>query len=563
MIFRYLWVFVIAFMLSACIPGPTVQSPSGKYIGLDRGVIDTYLGIPYAMPPVNQLRWRAPLTRPSHGKTPYYAIVQQPGCLQGVGFTGVFYTSEDCLYLNIWKPKKAKLAPVMVYIHGGSGDIGAGTEIQYDGRQLASLYNVIVVTINARLGIMGFLSLPDLTDEGFDNDGVFHSGNYNYLDQLKALEWVNKNIASFGGDPNNVTLFGESAGGISTCLHLSSPMSANSGYFHKAIIQSGNCEFKTRTQAQSDAQGQTFAESIIGCPPDDFFNSTLNCMRSKSGAEIYARVEAANPDGNALSFTPILPLTAVDDNYFIDGGASGTTHESMITHSNSAIPIIIGHNRNEGTLLHAFSVPKVQTTADYNKHLVDTYDAPGVSGDSATLKTLYPASAYPIAIDALSDLDGDKIFVCTGRRTADAFQEKGHAVYYYELQQPVDAFLRSFVTTFNKGLGPNLGVFHSSDIPFVFGMNSVLGDAQKADTRPTMSMMMQYWTSFARNGVPTSATAASLGLAAWPSYVSPINGGTRDYVKLKSVAPSVGSQRKQAKCDYWQANIDTNFFDAY
>lgn len=565
--FKTCLLLAVVFFLSGCIENldvPVVQSSSGKYVGFNRGNHETFYGIPYARPPIGQLRWRPPVSAPSHGSASYYAFLQKPGCLQGVGFTGVFYTSEDCLYLNIWRPKGASALPVMVYIHGGSGDIGSGGEVQYEGTNLAVYHNVIVVTINARLGIMGFLSLPDLTDEGFSNEGVAHSGNYNYLDQLKALEWVHDNIADFGGDPNNVTLFGESAGAISTCIHLSSPMSTNSGYFHKAIIQSGNCEFQTRSQAESDLQGQEFAENIIGCPPDTFFGSpTLDCLRSLSGKEIYARVKAANPDGNALSFTPVLPLTAVDDNYFIDGGVTGTTHESMMNHSNPAIPIIMGHNQNEGTLLHAFSVPTVQNASTYHQHLVDTYDAPGVPGDSAGLEALYPVEAYPRAINALSDIDGDKIFACAGRRSADAFQERGHTVYYYELQQPVDAFLASFVSSYNKGLGPWLGVFHSSDIPFVFGTNSVLGDANKGPQIPTRDMMQEYWTNFARNGIPSSSTAVGLGIPAWQPYISPANGGTRQYLRLKSVSPQIDSQFRQAKCDYWQANIDPDFFDVY
>ncbi len=549
----------LLFFLSGCIEKldvPIVQSPSGKYVGFNRGNHETFYGIPYAMPPIGQLRWRPPVTRPSHGTASYHTFFQKPGCLQGVGFTGVFYTSEDCLYLNIWRPKNRTSLPVMVYIHGGSGDIGSGGEVQYEGTNLAVYHDVMVVTINARLGIMGFLSLPDLTDEGFVNEGVAHSGNYNYLDQLKALEWVHNNIASFGGDPNNVTLFGESAGAISTCIHLSSPMSNSSGYFHKAIIQSGNCEFQTRSQGVSDTQGQDFAEDIIGCPPDILFGSpTLDCMRRLTGKELYARVEAANPDGNALSFTPVLPLTAVNDNYFIKGA---TTHASMITYSNPAIPIIMGHNQNEGTLLHAFSVPTVQNPPSYYQYLIDTYDAPGVPGDSAGLSALYPVENYAKPINALADLDGDKIFSCPGRRSADAFQAKGHTVYYYELQQQVDAFLASFVTSYNEGLGPWLGVFHSSDIPFVFGTNSVLGDANKPPQIPTRDMMQQYWTNFARNGVPTSATAESLGIPAWTPY-----GAARNYIRLKSVAPVMDTQFRKAACDYWQANIDPNFFDVY
>ncbi len=533
---------LIALSVTSCINDVHVQAPAGNFMGEGGGSIDKFLGIPYAQAPVGHLRWKPPVTKAHVGN--YDASYKRPNCPQGPGMTGVFITSEDCLFINIYRPKNITTpVPVMVFLHGGAFDIGSGSEIQYDGQRLAER-GVMVITVNYRLGILGHLALPELTAEGLANEGVEHSGNYALLDQVKALEWVQTNISSFGGDKNNVTLFGESAGAMSTCYHLGSLLSKD--LFHKAILQSGNCEFATRSLAVAETNGLDFATDVMGCPEI----GTLNCMRSKSPGQIKAAILAKRPDASALSFDPILPLFAIRDNYFI---TEPTVRENVIAHSNISTPVIIGINKNEGSMFHSFSVPSVQTNDQYYAKLDEYYDEPALTD----AKALYPAENYAKAINALADIDGDKVLTCPARWTADMLADKGHSVYFFELGQATATGMPVVVNLFTGGKGPDLGVFHSHDIAFVFGMPSVIGDAWHASGRHTMYMTQEFWTNFAKNGTPTSDFAGRLGgPTTWPTYDST----TRTYYSLKEGA-ATGTQLKQAKCDFMQANLDPYFHD--
>ncbi len=544
---RFLVLLVPTIVLSAC-TWEELQTPIGNITGETAGSVKKYLGIPYAKPPIGSLRWKAPVAKGNLGN--YDATRKRDGCPQGPGMTGVFFTSEDCLYLDIYTPKNISTpVPVMVFLHGGGYDIGSGGEPQYDGTRLAER-GVIVVTVNYRLGILGHLALADLSAEGFDDDGVAHSGNYAFLDQIMALQWVQDNISAFGGDKDNVTLFGESAGAMSTCAHLASPRSQ--GLFHKAIIQSGSCEFRTRTLAAAETDGQNFAEDVMGCPPQDIWGSTLTCMRSKSAEQIIATIKAYDPNANVLSLKPILPLLAIDDNYFL---TEPTQHANLIANSNTAIPVIIGINRNEGSMFHSFAVPSVQTTNQFHAKLDENYDEPELT----TVKNLYPAANYTKAINAYADYDGDRVMACPARWTADTLADLGHNVYFYELGQETTSWMPGLTYVFSQGKGPDLGVFHSHDIAYVFGIPSVLGDAWHSAGRETMFMIQQFWVSFAKTGTPTSATAGALGGPVnWPLYDST----NRTYYSLKKAA-TASTQLKQAKCDFLEANKDTYFFDTY
>ena len=539
---------LLALSLSAC-NYVYVQAPAGNFLGEGGGAFEKFYGIPYAKPPTGSRRWKPPVTMPFLGE--YDARVKKPNCPQGPGMTGVFITSENCLYLNVFRPDyRPTPRPVMVFFHGGGYDIGSGNEMQYEGRRLAER-GVILVTINYRLGVLGHLALSELTDEGLANEGVPHSGNYAFLDQVKALEWVQTNIEAFGGDKNNVTIFGESAGGMSVCFHLGSPLSQ--GLFHKAIIQSGNCEFVTPSLAESENNGQTFAENILGCPPINIFNpfnSTLHCMRSKSVEQIYGTIKAVAPNANVLNMNPIIPFTAISDGYFHD---QPTAIDNLITNGDPNVPVIIGVNRDEGTMFHSFSVPEVQTWSQYSAKLDEFYDEPELS----QVQALYPASNYSRPINAYADYDGDKVLGCSARWTADTLADQGHKVYFYELGQITNHSMGHIVKLFSGDAGPDLGVFHSHDIAYVFGMPSVVGDAWHAPGRNTMYMIQEFWVNFAKNGVPTSSYATRIGGPSnWPEYDST----NRAYYLLKEPART-DNQLKQAKCDFFEANKDLALFN--
>jgi para-nitrobenzyl esterase len=231
----------LAVALSAATPvsaqssGPVVQTSVGAVQGAALGDLNVYKGLPYAAPPTGWRRWRPP-AEASAWKGVRDATKFGPACYQPKGPAGVYTSdvgpmSEDCLTLNVWAPAQVDKAPVLVWIHGGALTTGAGSEPIYDGARLAER-GVVVVSINYRLGVLGYLAHPELSKES--REGV--SGNYGLLDQIAALRWVRANIAAFGGDPSNVTIAGESAGGLSVMYLMAAPQAR--GLFHKAITQS-------------------------------------------------------------------------------------------------------------------------------------------------------------------------------------------------------------------------------------------------------------------------------------------------------------------------------------
>jgi len=220
-----------------------VETESGRVSGFDDDDTDTcvWLGVPYAAPPVGDLRWRAP-RQASAGEEVLEATAYGDKCMQKAEINEMINPSpeeiysEDCLYLNIWRPTKSGIFPVMVWIHGGGYQSGTGTSRLIQGDRLAEAGEVVVVTINYRVNVFGFFTHPALREEDPD-DSV---GNYGSLDQVAAIRWVSDNVEGFGGDPGNVTIFGQSAGGRSICSLIATPLTQ--GLFHKAILESGGCQ---------------------------------------------------------------------------------------------------------------------------------------------------------------------------------------------------------------------------------------------------------------------------------------------------------------------------------
>src|SRR6516165_7539522 len=248
---------------SIAVADPVVVTQQGRVGGVEKSDVREFLGIPYAAPPIGDLRWKPPQI---HAPWPDVldATMFRGHCAQRSSATGTPSTSEDCLFLNVYVPNGADdgahqnrtphLRAVMVWIHGGNLTIGESDD--FDGRTLATIGDVIVVTINYRLGALGFLAHPALTAESPDHA----SGNYGIMDQQFALQWVQRNIIAFGGDPNKVTIFGQSAGGLSVLSHLASPRAA--GLFHRAIVQSGAYELAPPTLAVGETQGVLFANAV-------------------------------------------------------------------------------------------------------------------------------------------------------------------------------------------------------------------------------------------------------------------------------------------------------------
>jgi para-nitrobenzyl esterase len=464
-----------------------VATEKGCVRGESLGAVKIFRGIPYAAPPVGNLRWKAPQEHPSwDGVRDATQFGKSCPQLPGTIFRYQLETDEDCLSLNIWTPKidpNAKL-PVMVWIHGGGLVQGSSSQkvndrVTYDGRVFAERFGVVVVTINYRLAQLGFLAHPALSAEDIEHNV---SGNYGLLDQIFALRWVQKNIQNFGGDPQNVTIFGESGGGKSVCALLASTLAA--GLFQRAIIQSGGCPSNLRKlrgssgRESAEAQGERFARAI-GCAdaPD-----VLACLRSKSVQEI---LQTLPGEASILS-------TAEKWDFTVDGYALLQSPGRALEAGNfNVVPVIAGTTGNEASI---FTVSLgIQTVEQYEAYVRSIF-----RGLADQVLALYPASAYPSPKAALDALISDVSFVCPTRRFVRDISKSQQKTFLYHF---------TYVTRAGAQLG--LGAFHGSEIPFVFGnlTNPTLQERALSDA------MMRYWVNFAKTGDPND-----WALPAWPAY---------------------------------------------
>jgi para-nitrobenzyl esterase len=487
-----------------------------------------FRGIPFAQPPTGPLRWREPL--PAKPWTGVRDATQfAPACMQNrMGLAG-FITpiaaaygnqyhaspismSEDCLYLNIWTPESpVKTAlPVMVWIHGGSNINGSGAETTYDGTKLAQK-GVIVVTINYRLGVFGFFSLPELTQESLHHA----SGNYGLLDQVAALQWVHDNIAAFGGDPTRVTAFGESAGSIDIGVLLASPLAE--GLLQRAIMESGPAlAFANAPEplAKAEQSGQSFASSL-GFPQ----NASLEKLRDMPAAALAEKV-AGYSKTNRISDT------------ILDGWLLRTSPaETFANGKQLPVDFIIGNNGREMSAFHLTSRGS-SSSAGSNDQL------------KRTLAIFYGRSATAVEVMFLMDSAlkrsaaadswlNDVIAACPGMAMASLQASAGHRAYVYE-------FLRSI-----PGKGEDtLGSFHGLEIPYLFDAFTLpqwnyLGFTA-ADARLSQELQT-YWTNFAKSGNPNGTEVIE-----WPAF----NEKTQNVLQIgKDATIQVRSSAKPIFCD--------------
>jgi para-nitrobenzyl esterase len=459
-----------------------VMTDHGPIIGHASGAITAFLGIPYAAPPVGALRWAATADHAAW-TAPLDAAALGPACSQtagGLGQSGPY--SEDCLTLNVWTPSPTAHAPVMVFIHGGVFIHGSSNQPGYDGAALAAAGSV-VVTLNYRLGVLGFLAHPALTAE----DAHHSSGNAGLLDQQAALRWVHANIAALGGDPANVTIFGESAGSMSVCAHIVSPLAA--GLFHRALGESGTC-LLFATPLHTTAGGRPSAEAAglgvaqaLGC---DTASDVLACMRARSTDEVLA----ASPGVEDIAGLPSQPNI---DGYVLPEPPAQAFAAGRINRIDSYLG---GTNLDEATL---FSAMKTLTTeADYEAAI--TALVPTHASDAIAL---YDPANYPSFKDAYNAALTDLVFVCPTRVQARRLIDVGTTAYAYEL---------TWLTAL--GTAAHLGVYHGSELPFVFGNLTVRSGMSAAD-RAFSNQVIGAWTRFAATGDPNGGSAP-----AWPPYAA-------------------------------------------
>ncbi|GHC86359.1 carboxylesterase/lipase family protein [Streptomyces flavofungini] len=467
-----------------------VRTDSGRVRGRVTDEGRQFLGIPYARQPVGALRWKEPRpVAPWHGvraATGYgNRCVQTPSW--DPGYEKPSHT-EDCLALNVYAPEgdagdagasrdggagqaRARAdgrRPVMVWLHGGGLTAGAGEDIVPD--RFARTTGTVVVTVNYRLGAMGFLASRALDGEA--SDGV--SGNYGLLDQQAALRWVRANIGRFGGDPRRVTVAGESAGGRSVCTHLASP--TGRGLFRGAVIESGaydDCAGRERRQAAGD--GTAFAKKA-GCPDPA---TALACLRRKPAKDILA-AQAEFDWGPVVGgrFLPVQPAEA-----FARGGAA-------------KVPVLNGANTDEGTLFAfaRFDGRGEPLTAErYPGVLDETY---GV-GLAERVARRYPLARYPSPSHALAATIGDQLFACSALRLNRSLAGRG-PVYAYEF---ADRTSPPFASLRNRGTDFAFGATHVNEVQYLFkhfGLPTPLNAEQRALAR----QMTAYWGSFIHSGVP-------------------------------------------------------------
>lgn len=532
---------VSAVMLAGCNSGSDSGSSDGPQVPLRdtaqgpvAGATTSYgvafKGIPYAKPPVGELRLAPPQPLEVRGDEALEATEFGGSCIQPASTFGVATSTEDCLYLNVYAPANAEGLPVMVWIHGGALETGSGDT--YDPTGLVN-EGVIVVTINYRLGVLGFLSHPDLADE--DENG--YSGNYGFMDQLMALEWVQENIPNFGGDPANVTIFGESAGGLSVMAHVVSP--AAEGLFSKAIVQSGAYSGAQPSQATVEDRGATFYEDRLEC-------TDIACIR-----ELDAQAILTAQAQGGLNFVPnlrgdLLPLSI---------------GEALATNQYTKVPMIAGVNRDEGRLFVAIAelgriaaniaggmepleaamaaalqpedyIPEIQTQLG------------GASAEAAGMvAALYPQESEEFGGNtsvALSAIVTDVTFNCPGISQISSLSEQT-TVYGYEFSD------RNAPSIIPAGNTFPLGAAHAFEIQYVFGSDEAREARGMAPEQVDLARdMTRAWAQFATTGNPNAETIEG---AAWMEFSEGSN--LIEFIPGATTTLSEADFNTRHRCEFW------------
>ena len=465
--------------------GPVVAAPAGRVEGYTQGATRIFKGIPYAKPPVGDLRWKPPGPMPRWPGVKQ-ALEQGPACIQprprpsrarNIYAAELPSMSEDCLTLNIWAPSHLRKAPVFVWIHGGALWAGASSEVIYDGAQLAAR-GIVVVTINYRIGVLGYLAHPELSAES--PLGV--SGNYGVLDQIEALRWIKRNIGAFGGDPSNVTIAGQSAGGLSVMYLLAAP--AARGLFAKAIAESAYMistpELKQAKYGwPSSEQGGLALAAALHAP-------NIAAMRAMDARALTDGASAARFAPFAAVDGQVLPRQLVDT---FDRGEQ------------APVPLIAGFNSGEIRSLTVLAPPVPAGTAEYESTIRDRYL--DLADD---FLRHYPSTDMKESIFATTR---DALYGWTAERLV----RKQTA-----LGQP--AFLYFFDHGYPASDDTGLHGFHAAELPYVFGtMNRTAPAWPKipaaAQETQLSDAMIGYWSSFARTGRPQAANQPD-----WPAFGS-------------------------------------------
>jgi para-nitrobenzyl esterase len=509
------FLLVILLAVVAPIHAETLRIDGGEVAGeLTEKGLQVFRGIPYAAPPVGELRWRPPQpVAPWEGVRE--AVSYSDSCSQTLpevtGFPNIFGTSdapgmsEDCLYLNVWAPTEDPEArlPVMFWIHGGGNTMGSSASSMFDGAGLAR-QGVVVVTINYRLNVFGFFAHPGLSAES--EHGV--SGNYGLLDQIAALEWVQRNIASFGGDPDNVTIFGESAGGTDVVCLMVSPLA--DGLFHRAIAQSPWDTSLSRHLKKSwygYPAGERSADAWVektGCADAD---DPIACLRDKPANEL---LEAWEPVREEVRFGHLADGRVIPDDI-------GALFEAGRQHR---VPLMAGITADEGTIFARGPIPK--TVAELRTTLDKEY-----SGYTDRMLAMLGAEDDDDILGAVVQGFSDTWFGVACRFMVRAHERVGKRAFLYRFSRiRPDPFCQNFILA-----------FHGSEQPYVFRtLDGVELEYDEVDLELS-KVMSAYWVRFAKTGNPNGP-----GLPVWPAY----SGGSDQYMDLGDEIAAQSGLRTEA-----------------
>jgi para-nitrobenzyl esterase len=520
---------------------PVAFTESGWVAGTSVNGVDEFLGIPYAAPPVGELRWRPPQP---YGHFPGYRLAAtQFGseCMQPAGFGLPESGSEDCLFLNVYMPQQrhgdrdwhdrdGRGLPVMVWIHGGG--LIDGTGASYDPSELVK-QGVIVVTINYRLGYLGFFAQAAIDAEGHLN------GNYGLMDQQFALKWVQKNIANFGGDPKQVTIFGQSAGGLSVYSQLASPLAAGLG--QRAITESGAY---AKFQDYYDyiiplAQGETMGSAgLLGVPSGAAIADSVGCTGQT------AACLRAVPAATLVTLEPSLAMAP-----FVDGKVLTQTVTRAITSGQfNHVPVISGGTHDEARLYVAllldFAGNPVLTPADYQGGV--TYFL-GSALEPAVLQ-LYPYANYQYGGEALGAATTDGFFACPQYNAVNALAQYV-PTYAYEFN---DENAPPSQAAFGGLLTFPLGAYHTAELQYLFHINDAVffaipQEPLSPEQQELSVAMIDYWTQFAKTGNPNSPDQPY-----WPAYHAWNN-------SFQSLVPPM----PQVETDYNTEHMCTAFWNTF
>jgi len=456
-----------------------VKVEGGTIEGYTDGQITIFKGIPFAAPPVGELRWKAPqpvIPWDNVRKTVDFG----PSCPQMTwpGQKGNF--SEDCLYLNVWTPAKKtdEKLPVMVWIYGGGFAMGSTAVPVYTGEEIAKK-GVIMVSVAYRVGPLGFMAHPELTAESENHV----SGNYGLLDQIAGLRWIQNNIASFGGDPNNVTIFGESAGAISVSMLAASPLTR--GIIHKAISESGGSFWPVNEKKETDCIGKLRGGEDYGIEFAKRMGvNSLAEMRKLSPEKLLA-----DPSAAMGGFWPLVDgYVITDDQYKLY--SEGSYND---------IPVMIGTNSDEGSMF-----VRSAKSSDYLASLPKRF---GPLAEK--IEGLYPGDNDESALKSMADIFRETAFAWPTWAWARLQTKTGKSpVYFYYFDQPQPGMPAPY------GDGKPRGAYHSCEMQYVFHhLDQNPGMANKNGDNTLSDYMISYWTNFAKSGNPNGE-----GLAQWPVF---------------------------------------------